>query len=140
MTLELLEQFLNKIYSKETCSPICKDLWGLDNPTLGHCAIVALLVNDFFGGEIYKTTVDGVIHYFNIINDTIVDLTSQQFSNPIDYTDRKKKSREGLLGNPDTSFRYRLLKLQLDLILVDSDIHKCNLCSDKSFLIVKQFL
>ena len=52
MTLEQLEKYLYKIYSKDTCYPLCRNDWDDANPTLGHCAIVSLLVNDYFGGKI----------------------------------------------------------------------------------------
>lgn len=130
MTLELLEQYLNKIYSKDTCYPLCKELWNSDNPTLGHCAIVSLIINDYFNGEIYKIKVDGVGHYFNYIDDKIIDFTSNQFNKKLDYTNKIKKDRKEILVDNDTLYRYNLLKNKLELLLVDNDIHKCNLCID----------
>lgn len=126
MTIKDLEDCLNKIYSKETCYPLCRDEWNSDNKTLGHCAIVSLIVNDYLGGDIYKIKVDGISHYFNFINNEIVDLTSSQFNTDIDYSDKVLKDRESILSDKDTFYRYNLLRLKL----VDLEIHKCNLCND----------
>jgi len=130
MKLEVLEQYLKTIYSKDTCYPMCRELWSNDNPTLGHCAIVSLIINDYFNGEIYKIKVDGVGHYFNYIDDKIIDFTSNQFNKKLDYTNKIKKDRDEMLSDNDTLYRYNLLKNKLELLLVDKDIHKCNLCSD----------
>mgnify|MGYP002621454130 CR=1 FL=1 len=129
MTLELLQQYLYKVYSKDTCYPLCRDDWNDSNPTLGHCAIVSLIVNDYFGGDIYKIKVDGVSHYFNLIDNKVVDLTSSQFNKEIDYNGKIKKDRLEILQK-DTLSRYKLLKMRLQLIIEDEDIHNCNLCND----------
>ncbi len=132
MKLELLQKYLYKVYSKDTCYPACKDSWNDKNPTLGHCAIVSLLVNDYFGGEIYKITVDGIGHYFNLINNNIVDFTSNQFNKEIDYDNKIKKDRFEILQDKDTLSRYNKLKMRLKLIIEDKDIHKCNSCNENS--------
>lgn len=130
MTLELLQKYLYKVYSKDTCYPACKDSWNDKNPTLGHCAIVSLIVNDYFGGEIYKIKVDGISHYFNLIDNNVVDFTSNQFNKKIDYNCKIKKDRLEILQDEDTALRYKMLKMRLQLIIEDEDIHKCNLCND----------
>ena len=80
MEIEKIEKILLNIYSKETCYPKCRDNWNDNNKTLGHCAIVSLIINDYFGGKIYKIKVDGIGHYYNVIDDKVVDLTASQFS------------------------------------------------------------
>ena len=130
MTLELLQKYLYTVYSKDTCYPACKDSWNDKNPTLGHCAIVSLIVNDYFGGEIYKIKVDEISHYFNLIDNNVVDFTSNQFNKKIDYNCKIKKDRLQILQDEDTALRYKMLKIRLQLIIEDEDIHKCNLCND----------
>ena len=130
MTTKELEKQLLKVYSKDTCFPSCKDDWNDNNKTLGHCAIVALIVNDYFDGDIYKTKVDGISHYFNVINDEVIDLTKSQFNKEIDYSNRVKKTREEILDNTDTLIRYNILKMRLELSLIDNDIYECNLCDE----------
>ena len=130
MTLQELEKQLLKVYSKDTCYPNCRDDWNDNNKTLGHCAIVALIVNDYLDGDIYKTKVDGISHYFNVINDEVIDLTKSQFNKEIDYSNRVKKIREEILDDTDTLIRYNILKMRLELSLIDKDIYECNLCGD----------
>ncbi len=130
MTLELLQKYLYKVYSNDTCYPLCRENWHNNNPTLGHCAIVSLLVNDYFDGEIYKIKVDGISHYFNLIDNNIVDFTSNQFNKKINYNDKIKIDRLEILQDEDTVSRYKMLKMRLQLIIQDDEIHKCNLCGD----------
>lgn len=130
MTLDKLELYLKNIYCVDTCYTKCRDNWNENNPTLGHCAIVSLIINDYLGGKIYKIKVHDISHYFNYIDNKIIDLTSKQFKHQIDYTDKVEKTRTEILSDNDTKFRYNLLKRKLELLLIDDDIHKCNLCSD----------
>lgn len=130
MTLELLQKYLYKVYSNDTCYPLCRENWHNNNPTLGHCAIVSLLVNDYFDGEIYKIKVDGISHYFNLIDNNIVDFTSNQFNKKINYNDKIKIDRLEILQDEDTVSRYKMLKMRLKLIIQDDEIHECNLCGD----------
>lgn len=131
MKLDKLEKILINIYSKETCYPDCKEQWNIDNKTLGHCAIVALLINDYFGGNICKIKINGISHYFNIINDKIIDFTSDQFKvDKIDYSNYVIKTRDEVFNNEDTNERYQLLKLKVKLNLIDEKIQNCSLCSN----------
>ena len=130
MEIEKIEKILLNIYSKETCYPKCRDNWNDNNKTLGHCAIVSLIINDYFGGKIYKIKVDGIGHYFNVIDDKVVDLTASQFSKKIDYSGKVKKERNEIINDSDTLFRYNLLKTKLELSLIDKEVHKCNLCGN----------
>ena len=131
MKLDKLEKILINIYSKETCYPDCKERWNIDNKTLGHCAVVALLINDYFGGNICKIKINGISHYFNIINDKIIDFTSDQFKvDKIDYSNYVIKTRDEVLNNEDTNKRYQLLKLKFKLNLIDEKIQNCSLCSN----------
>ena len=130
MKLDKLEKILNNLYSKETCYPTCRNQWNNDNKTLGHCAIVALIINDYFGGDICKIKVNDISHYFNHINDKIVDFTSDQFkTDKIDYSNYVLKTREEILINDNTRIRYEILKLKLKLSLIDEKIHDCSACS-----------
>lgn len=131
MELAKLKGILNTLYSKETCYPDCRNQWNNENKTLGHCAIVALLLNDYYGGDICKIKVNNISHYFNLIDDKIIDLTSDQFkSDKIDYTDYVIKNRDDVLKNEDTKKRYEILKLKVKLSLIDEKIHNCSMCLD----------
>lgn len=72
MTLKQLNNLLYECYSSETCYPKLKDEWTIENKTLGHCAVTSLIVNDYFGEKIAKCNVQGISHYFNIIDDKML--------------------------------------------------------------------
>lgn len=116
MTLKQLEKALLNSYEKELCYEKVQENWTEKNKTLGMCAITSLVVNDYFKGDIAKIKVDGISHYFNIIDDSIVDLTASQFNKKIDYQDYKIINREDMLTE-DTNNRYKKLKEKVVKIL-----------------------
>ncbi|WP_299747371.1 hypothetical protein [uncultured Tateyamaria sp.] len=56
--------------------------WQADNPALGQCNVTAAVICDMFGGEVLRTRLPGVWHYYNRINDERYDLTDSQFKAP----------------------------------------------------------
>lgn len=113
MNIDTLSKKLNQCYSKELCYPKIRDEWNENNKCFGMCAITSLIVNDYFGGEICKIYVNEISHYFNLIDKKIIDLTSKQFENKIDYSDYKIVKREDVLME-NTEQRYNLLKQRLE--------------------------
>lgn len=113
MTIEELRNILQACWSKETCYPKQKNIWNKNNPSLGQCAITSLLVNDYYDGKIGKCYVDGISHYFNIINGGIIDLTKEQFDCVPDYSNITIITRENILNNENTKLRYETLKCKL---------------------------
>ena len=94
------------------------------------CTITSLIVNDYFGGDICKIYVDGISHYFNLIENNIVDLTKSQFNYKIDYNDYKIVDRQKILTD-DTKNRYITLKERLInklLKQVDKKVYSCKSC------------
>ena len=86
MEIGELKQLLSYSWEKETCSPGLRSNWHEDNPTLGQCAITALIVNDIFGGKIMRCMTSSGSHYYNLIDNEIIDLTVEQFIDEIpDY-------------------------------------------------------
>ena len=120
MNVEKLKQLLYKSWSYETCSLGFKKYWSSENPSYGQCAITALIVNDFYGGKIMRCMTSIGSHYYNFINNEIIDLTKDQFlnENP-DYINGEERSREYLLGNEDTKNRYLQLlnNLKKEIVL-----------------------
>lgn len=114
MNLETLNKLLILSWDKDTCSPGLRDFWNTDNPSIGQCAITALVVNDVFGGKIMRCMSSTGSHYYNLIEDNIVDLTVEQFlgENPL-YDSGEERSREYLLSYPDTKKRYETLLYNL---------------------------
>lgn len=121
MNKELLEfkKLLRNCYSIETTHPSCTKDYEKHDISYGQCAITALLVYDKFKGKICKTTVNGISHYFNIINDKIIDLSKEQFENKIDYKNYEEKNYEDLLKNENTKERYLKLRELLELSQID---------------------
>lgn len=101
-------------WNLETCAPGLKDEWTIENTSLGQCAITALIVNDFFGGKIMRCMASSGSHYYNIVDDELVDLTVEQFLVEIpQYENSEERTREYLLGNEDTKKRYEKLLYNL---------------------------
>jgi hypothetical protein len=85
-TLEVLQAAIRASWSLETCDPVDAAQWTSENPSRGQCAVSALVVHDFFGGELLEAEVlfdDGSrqgFHYWNRLDSGDVDLTSEQFT------------------------------------------------------------
>ena len=110
MTIEELKLLLLKSWTKETCSPGYREEWSSENPSLGQCAITAMVVHDFFEGKIMRCMTSTGSHYYNIIDDKIVDLTVEQFNGEIpDYEHGEERTFRYLFDNPDTRKRYEEL-------------------------------
>ena len=107
MILSDLTNTLRDVYAADTSADPAH--WTPQNPTFGHCAVVAAIVQDHLGGTLLRTTVDEASHYFNRLPDgTEVDLTRDQFRvwSP---TAVETRDREYVLSYPETARRYRLL-------------------------------
>ena len=53
-----------------------------ENPASGQCNVTAAVIYDLFGGEILRTRLPDVWHYYNRIDGQRVDFTDSQFSAP----------------------------------------------------------
>lgn len=109
---------LRKAWCRETTHPSYRGKWSVDNPSAGQCLVTALVVQDGYGGDIYSCKVGNNSHFVNIINERIVDKTSEQFggTGKIKYKSGsfRKRSRESLLKNKDVRQRYELLKARME--------------------------
>lgn len=102
------KQKLLAAYSAETCHPSYVDKWSPANPTAGQCAITALLVHENFGYDIYEVKVKRSRHFFNKTpSGEIVDLTAEQFSDAVDYSDCRKREPKDL---------YKVCQVRLDIL------------------------
>lgn len=128
MNINKFKKALDKSYSKDLCYYKVQNNWTEDNKTFGMCGITALLVQEYFGGDIYKTHVNGVAHHFNKVDNKIIDLTKEQFETEINYDDSI------LFDEPqseDTLKRYNELKRRVTKILleeIDTEVHNCKKC------------
>lgn len=111
--LELLAETLERAWLRQTSAD--PEHWAPDNPAWGQCAVTALVVQDTLGGELLRTTVDDVSHYWNRLPDgSEVDLTRQQFAADATYGQVVAKDRQYVLSFPDTARRYLLLRQQME--------------------------
>jgi hypothetical protein len=123
ISIEEFNKIIPTICSRETSSN--SNLWTEENPTYGHCAIVSVLAQECFGGEISKVSLKGTSfenlksHLFNVIDTREIDFTKQQFGNGFNYQDtpREKQTREKILGYPGTQERYNILKKRYEISL-----------------------
>ena len=94
------------------------DHWSKENPLWGHCAVVALLVQDQFGGTLVRGSLEATkyshlrSHYWNKLPDgKEIDFTSSQYPDiSIEDLHGEERSRERVLLYPDTVRRYMELK------------------------------
>lgn len=107
MKKDELETLINNAWSKETCYPKYKDEWEEKHPSYGQSLVTSLVVNDFFGGEIARCMSSTGGHYYNLIDDKIVDLTIKQFhGESVLYANSEIVSKEDLLAKNDNLERY----------------------------------
>jgi hypothetical protein len=107
--LESLADMLEQAWSRDSSAD--PERWTVDSPACGQCAVTALVVQDEFGGDLLRTTVDGLSHYWNRLPDgSEVDLTRQQFAEGATYGPTVVRDREYVLSFPDTVRRYLLLR------------------------------
>ena len=108
-----LKHFLYSSYQKDTAYNSCADEWSSSNPARGHCAIVAMLVYEYFGGDIYKgyNSLREEWHYWNVIDGVTYDFTREQYKEDnISFQNIHPTTFEALSKNSDTRKRYDLLK------------------------------
>lgn len=85
--------------------------WSPANPAWGQCAVTALLIQEVLGGDLIRTEVDGISHYFNRLpSGQCIDLTFEQFPAGSRYGEQAMRPRAYVAGYPATERRYRLLK------------------------------
>lgn len=113
MELGDLENAIKESWSKDTTYPASRSEWSQDNPALGQCAVTALVVNHYMGGEI--PCCKHSHHYWNILSDgREVDLTKSQFLEGEKICLDEMSSRDYLLNSEGarvakTEERYKIL-------------------------------
>lgn len=110
-----LERALHAAWQRQTSSD--PDHWKPENPAFGQCAVTALVIQDFLGGDLLRTVVGDVSHYWNLLpSGEELDLTRHQFAT---YEPKgcEPRTREYVLSHPDTSLRYmKLLRRVVDFL------------------------
>ena len=125
MTPERFERLLQYLCIRKTSADA--EHWTPENPLWGHCAVVALIVQDEWGGEILRSSLENIpefaqmgSHYWNRLKDgREVDLSKSQFGVQYPKLEGLPRDREEILDPvkyPDTVRRYTHLRTQLDRI------------------------
>ncbi|HGO9412444.1 TPA: hypothetical protein ACLBZX_000755 [Bacillus cereus] len=94
---------LIKSWSIETSSK-----WTIENPAKGQCGVTALVVQDIYGGEIKKTKVREVWHFYNFIDGQRFDFTKNQFNGKLNYMDVESNRKEAFADTNEK--QYSILK------------------------------
>lgn len=110
-----LYDVLSKVWCRDTCAPRMRDSWDESNKTFGQCSITAFLAQDIFGGEVYGILREGGnYHCFNVVGDSVFDLTSEQFRGEVlDYENAVKQSRDVHFSKEEKKARYEHLRSEL---------------------------
>jgi len=106
MDKETFKAALEHSWSRETSSK-----WTPNSPATGQCSVTALVVQDWYGGSIAKTSIEGAWHFYNIIDGERADFSSDQFSAPIHYADMKSNRTEAF--GDATEEQYKALAARL---------------------------
>lgn len=101
---------LRAVWSAETASP--SESWSADNPAKNHCSVTALIVQDYFGGDILNTQTVGGTHFYNLIDGTRWDLTVSQFAEPIPFDDNPSSRDAALRDTSPEKYRSVAERLQ----------------------------
>jgi len=120
MDLQEIKELLEKSWRKETSAD--PENWTKENPAWGQCAITALVVQDFSGGELLRASFKDVkgfefagSHYWNRLpNGEEVDLTRCQFPKDIAIPVGEPRTRQYMLSYPETQRRYDILKSEIE--------------------------
>jgi hypothetical protein len=97
--------------------------WTAENPAYGQCAVTALVVQDYFGGELVMQVITpGEAHFWNQLKDgSKVDLTERQFEKApaIREIETSHPVRQRVLAFPATAARYAVLKAVVEKNLLE---------------------
>ena len=120
-TLYRLQRAIEDSWSKDTA----KGEWKRSVPSLNQCAVTALVVQDYLGGDLLRCEMtDGDSHYWNKIGEAEIDLTKSQFEHTDGQPIRETaaiRPREYVLSFEETRKRYELLAKTVASILYDDD-------------------
>jgi hypothetical protein len=116
---EAIVTYIEKIYaacSRETCYPKVAEQWSEENRFWGHCAVVAVILHDKFGGKIYKCRLKekNESHYYNKINGDLFDPTIKQYDFFPTIKDEQQVSGDDILSDSNTMERYEKLKARIN--------------------------
>lgn len=113
ITIKQLSFALLKSWKSDTA----KGKWTELVPSLNQCAVTALVVQDYFGGDLMRCKLDdGDSHYWNRLpGGEEIDLTFEQFAvtKQCEVGEAIVRERSYVLSFPDTAARYERLCLRV---------------------------
>ena len=129
---ELREQFM-KAWGKDTMFTEDKKYWNPNVPSIGQCYITAMIVQDFLGGDVYRSTCQSLVldgdniqdAYFNVIDGHFVDLGIDEYGEPNDIWPILSKPVKVKRLNRKNK-RYLLLKSRLNLEEIQNKVKGIN--------------
>ncbi|MCR9213095.1 MAG: hypothetical protein NXI13_05215 [Proteobacteria bacterium] len=89
--------------------------WTAEAPYSGQCNVTAVVAQELFGGDILKTQLPEVMHFYNRIDGVVVDLTDEQFDKPIPYDDAISNREEAMECVLDSEYEILLDALSQNL-------------------------
>lgn len=108
MNLSYLSERLREAWSADTSAD---PNWTTDNRPLGQCAVTALIVQDYEGGDLLRCAIPGGSHYWNRLPEGAeVDLTAGQFPEPVERAGIVVRERDYVLSHEATYRRYQRLR------------------------------
>ncbi|MBQ6774753.1 MAG: hypothetical protein IJP48_11940 [Synergistaceae bacterium] len=114
---DLYDSLLN-IWCEYSCTSRLRAYWDESNITLGQCSITSFLAQDIFGGQVFGILrPEGGIHCYNVVNDHVFDLTSEQFGGEqLDYSlsHNQEQTRAIHFANDEKRQRYEYIKSELE--------------------------
>ena len=118
MNRDKLESAIKSSRDKDTCHYRSVDQRTTENPSIGQCAVTALVIQDFIWWELLYC-----LHHNHVRNKLpdgeIIDLTKDQFSEETVICLDQVLDRDEVLNNPrakraKTKERYQLLKSRVE--------------------------
>jgi len=117
---------IRESWSQDTAGSRYAATWSTTNPALGQCTVSALLIQDFFGGELVRMTVidEGVEHHHTmnrLPGGILLDATAGGLGPLAMYAPRLPETREETLDYQSTRDRYLLLKERVSRRLLTTE-------------------
>ncbi len=107
MTPNDLLPVIQDLWSEETCAE-----WQPDLPCFGQGAVTALAIHDLCGGQIVKTECPSGWHYYNIVEGERYDLTKDQFTEELGYSDDPVERDEAMAAAGEKHYLAMKAKLK----------------------------
>lgn len=105
VTANELATALEAVWSRDTSADPAS--WSDATRAWGQCAVTALVVQDYFGGELRRGEVGAVSHYWNVLpSGNELDFTRHQFPDDVDIANVEPRTREYVLSHAGTARRY----------------------------------